>query len=95
MADFCLDCWNKLNETHHKKSKYILSKERYFCEECNEFKNVIVVGRKGYYLHKFRYLLLPFRIIWIILTLPYRLYWYVKSKDNVKEKVGFELFSDE
>ncbi len=95
MADFCLDCWNKLNETHHKERKYILSKERYFCEECNEFKNVIIVARKTYYLHKFRYLLLPFRIVWIILTLPYRLYWHIKSKDNAKEKIGFELFSDE
>lgn len=95
MADFCLDCWNKLNGTNYKERKYILSKERYFCEECNEFKNVIIVERKYYYLHKFRYLLFPFKIIWIIFTLPYRLYRYLKSKDTIEEKVGLELFSDE
>ncbi len=95
MADFCLDCWNKLNETHHKKSKYILSKERYFCEECNEYKNVIIVERKYYYLHKFRYILLPFKVIWGILMLPYRTYEYLKTKDNIEEKNGFDLFLDE
>lgn len=94
MADFCLECWNKLNKTDYKPSEYILSKERYFCEECNEFKNVIVVERKYYYLHKFRYLLFPFKIIWGIFTLPYRIYMYFKTKNNTKKKVGFELFED-
>ena len=42
MAEFCLDCWNKIMGTTDSPKKYIISKEPDFCEECNEWKPVIV-----------------------------------------------------
>jgi len=45
MAEFCLECWNKLNETKDSKRRYVLSRELDFCEECGTYKNVIVRER--------------------------------------------------
>ena len=45
MAEFCLDCWNKINETKDSKYRYVLSWEKDFCEECGQYKRVIVVER--------------------------------------------------
>ncbi len=45
MAEFCLDCWNKLNATAHSPRRYILSQELDFCEECQTFQHVIVAER--------------------------------------------------
>ena len=42
MAEFCLECLNKLNGTSDPPEKYILSKEPDFCEECGSFKPVVV-----------------------------------------------------
>ena len=44
MAEFCLDCWNKMNGTRHSKRKYVLSKDLDFCEGCGEFKHVVIMG---------------------------------------------------
>ena len=52
MAEFCLECWNKINETNDSESKYVISKDLDLCEECGEWKNVIVAERKNYYLGK-------------------------------------------
>ena len=45
MAEICLECWNKLNETNDSRLRYVLSWDRDFCEECCQFKRVIVVER--------------------------------------------------
>ncbi len=45
MADFCLDCWNKINMTHDSKWRYLLSKYDDLCEECGKYKKVIVAER--------------------------------------------------
>ncbi len=45
MAEFCLDCRNKINETNDPKSKYIMSKRLEFCEGCNEMKPVVLLER--------------------------------------------------
>ena len=41
MAEFCLDCWNKLNHTRLAKEDVILSDNFDLCEECAEFKPVV------------------------------------------------------
>ncbi|MBR6633445.1 MAG: hypothetical protein IKL05_03980 [Clostridia bacterium] len=41
MADFCVDCWNKLNDTNCPPSKFILSRNLELCEGCGEYKRVI------------------------------------------------------
>ena len=46
MAEFCLDCWNKLNKTQFTEKEYVLSKELDLCEECGQWKQVIVRVRR-------------------------------------------------
>lgn len=47
MAKFCLDCWNKINNTHDPAIKYILSEELEICEECGQMKRVIIITRSA------------------------------------------------
>lgn len=86
MAEFCLDCWNEINQTNDPTSKYIFSKELDLCERCGELKYVIITTRKNHYRRKLRFVILPFRIIrtifyvlWRLLTLPYWFYKYKKD----------------
>ena len=46
MAEFCLDCWNKLNNSSFTEREYVLSDEPDLCEECGEWKPVIVTVRR-------------------------------------------------
>lgn len=52
MAEFCLDCWNKINGTNDSERKYILSDEFDYCEDCGEWKRVIIRIRKSYYIRE-------------------------------------------
>ena len=45
MADFCLECFNKLHRTHYTKVDVI--EEWGICEECGEHK-IVVVDLRGY-----------------------------------------------
>ena len=45
MAEFCLECWNKINGINDKKWRYILSWEVDLCEECGQYKRIIVTER--------------------------------------------------
>lgn len=42
MAEFCLDCWNRIVGTKDPPGKYIISREPDLCEECGQWKPVIV-----------------------------------------------------
>ena len=71
-------CWNKINGNKEDERKYIILKELDLCEECGEFKPVIIMERRVYHIHKFRYVLLPIGIVcytlyllWRLLILPY------------------------
>ena len=50
MAEFCLECWNKLMGTNDPKEKFILSRRPDFCEECRQWKPVIIRVKKRYCL---------------------------------------------
>lgn len=78
MAEFCLECWNKINGKDDPPSRYIISKDLDTCECCGEWKNIIIVERDYYYLRKFRVALLA----WAILTLPYSLYKRKRAKKD-------------
>ena len=82
MAEICLDCLNNLNNRKDSPQKYILSEELELCEECGEYKRVIVIERKYYYLHKFRFVLFPIQVIGRILLLPYLIYQRRKNKND-------------
>ena len=46
MAEFCLDCWNKLNESNFTEKEYVISREPDLCEECGQWKPVIIRARR-------------------------------------------------
>ena len=52
MAEFCLDCWNKMNGTKDTIRRYILSEELELYEECGQWKQVIAGERRTYRLIK-------------------------------------------
>lgn len=50
MAEFGLDCWNKIMETNDPEKKLVLLRKPDFCEECQQWKPVIIRVRKRYLL---------------------------------------------
>ena len=46
MAEFCLECWNKIMNTNDPPQKYVLSKEADYCEECGRWKPVVIRKRR-------------------------------------------------
>ena len=89
MAEFCLDCWNKINGFEDDERKYIMSKDLDLCEGCGEWKSVIIMERKAYYMHKFAFVTIPIKIIgyfvyfiWRLLILPYLMFKHIKIKNK-------------
>ncbi len=89
MAEFCLPCWNQQNDKKDSEIKYIMSKGLSLCEGCGEWKKVIIMERKYYYLEKYRVFIFPFKIIydllfflWRTLLLPYTYYQYKKAENR-------------
>lgn len=87
MAEFCLECWKRMNRIKDDKRKYILSKDLDLCEGCGEWKYVIIAENTYYYDYKTICLTLPFRmifeiicLIWRLLTLPFV---HNKSKNKI------------
>lgn len=85
MAEFCLDCWNKINETDESEWDYVLSEDLELCEGCGEFKHVIIMERTEYYTHKFGIFAMPImmacNIVYIIrslILLPYLIFKRLK-----------------
>lgn len=42
MAEFCLDCFNKMEKANLKKRHVVLSSEEDLCEGCGEYKKVVM-----------------------------------------------------
>ncbi len=41
MAEFCLDCWNRMHRTRKTERDYVLSNGRDLCEGCGKFCRVV------------------------------------------------------
>ena len=52
VAEFCWECFNKINETKESKCRYILSWDKDLCEVCNLYKHVVVRERRWSCLQK-------------------------------------------
>ncbi len=48
MAEFCLNCWNKLMGSQYSPSCFIFSREADLCEGCGEWKPVIIRFKARY-----------------------------------------------
>lgn len=79
MADFCLDCWNKINKTNDSGRKYILTEDLELCEGCGEWKRVIIAKRNSYYMYELRYVTFPIEIIGDFIYLLLRLFMLLCS----------------
>jgi len=53
LAEFCLDCWNKLNEISLTTDDVIISKDLYLCEGCGKMKNIIEIYERKNLIKKF------------------------------------------
>lgn len=56
MSEICLKCLNELLGTNYSKRKFIISKDLDLCEECGEWKNIVVARKKGYFWRRSRLL---------------------------------------
>ena len=84
MAEFCFECFKKLNETEEPESKYIISDTLDLCEGCGKWKKVVIAEKRGYYLYKFRFILFPLHILWRIIILPFTIYNYNKKRRQLR-----------
>ena len=50
MAEFCLDCYNDLEQTNFNTSDVELSKYPDYCEGCGKYKKVVDGLKKEVYL---------------------------------------------
>lgn len=51
MAEFCLDCWNKITHSNDTQRDFILSRKLDLCEGCGQWKHVIITERKCKFLY--------------------------------------------
>ncbi len=76
MAEFCVDCWNKLINKNLPPKAYILSRNPELCEHCGEYKRVVIIERRDTW---FRYVR-PFALV------LERIYiWNNKRRDKKQE----------
>lgn len=48
MAEFCPECWNKMNGFDEMENRYQVSAELNLCEGCGEWKRVVIKPRRGF-----------------------------------------------
>lgn len=55
MAEFCLDCWKRMNHTRKTERDYVLSNGRDLCEGCGKFCRVVEGERTLKFLYDLRH----------------------------------------
>lgn len=60
MAEFCLNCWNKLNGTHDTEADFKFTKGLDLCEGCGEY-HYLVIAQRQRTLWSTLWDILPFR----------------------------------
>jgi hypothetical protein len=87
MAEFCPDCWNRLNGFKDGEKKYIVSMGLDLCEGCGELKHVIITEQENYYMYNYSLVVLFFKLVYYafcillkLVKLPYLIYKHYKSK---------------
>ncbi len=84
MAELCLDCLSEFTGRKEKKRKYVLSKDLDLCDNCGEWKNVVVMTKRAYYERKYKYLFSLLKGIHYVILVFLRLillpFWYFWNK---------------
>ena len=73
MTELCLKCWKKHTTKNDIWHKYIMSNHLEICKECGKPKYVIVGECPYYWYKKFRFVILPFEIVYNVFYITYRL----------------------
>lgn len=68
MAEFCLECFKKINGPEYEKRKYVLTKELNFCEECGEMKRTVFMERDYYCMRRLNRFITPVQFIFAIIN---------------------------
>ncbi len=50
MAEFCVDCWNKIMESNEDPKTFTLSPYLDLCEGCGQYKPVIISIKRRYFI---------------------------------------------
>lgn len=88
MAEYCLDCWNEINETNDPPQKYIISKYPELCEGCGEMKRVVVIERAYATPFWLDIALLPIHIIrYTINSIYFRIKYHWQRKKRKRNKM--------
>ncbi|MBR1969947.1 MAG: hypothetical protein IKA17_06290, partial [Clostridia bacterium] len=87
MAEFCLDCLNKINGTNHGESYFVLSRDLELCEECGQWKRVVITRRQYYYSYRFVLLFCAILkssilFLWKVINSIYRLLKNIIKRNN-------------
>ena len=48
MSELCLDCYNAITQENHTKKEFLMTRKPDFCEECGQWKPVIIRVRTRY-----------------------------------------------
>ncbi len=72
MAEFCLDCLNRMNHTNDSEKKYIISKHLELCEGCGELKHTVIMKRQNIFLKILIYFILGIRMIFRLICLLFK-----------------------
>lgn len=91
MAEYCLDCWKKINGEKKDNNEYSLTEYLELCEGCGQWKRV-VVKEKEYYDEceiYYSYIMLPFIILGGIISVLKRvlILIFLFVKNNVIKKI--------
>ena len=52
MSELCLECLNQLMGTNDLPQKYIISRNEDLCEECGEWKPVVIAIKRRYLIQE-------------------------------------------
>ncbi len=87
MAEYCLECWSKLNDTKYTEDDFVISKHLDLCEGCAQYKRVIIRPRDSRLAMMFTW---PLELIaWIIVGMVRiicKIYRYCKDRNKNKSR---------
>ncbi len=97
MAEFCFECWNRINKANDIPKRYIISENLSLCDGCGKYKHIVVMERR-YYMRKPRFAVLPIKFICTFVLLLWRfyisLYLFYKRKKEINKVDDFIIKKD-
>lgn len=94
MAEYCAECWDKINGYEGKSNKYIVSKHLELCEGCGKYKYVIITERKNFIYGILRSVFFPIEFVYMIICTLFKiavsLYFICRKSGKKKSNTCFK-----